>query len=245
MDTNEKKQVTQRQPSITGGKRGDVLLSDSKQKLDYEPSSNIFGLTPHALAEAGQPFVIFSPEKRVYVFVSHDLRAVGKSDPYVEARVDKFGSRNIFKFIKVSGAKNEFYIHNLDQNKYLYVSESSKGAMETWDMNLLASSVIPSNEEEKEKFLFEFEDEDEDGLFTISNRNRILYVSNHLAGNPPSNLVKVASKEKLRRLDSKYFQFALRDVRVGLFFLFSFIIAILSLFLKFSSTASFIALCKL
>lgn len=196
-----------------GGKRTSVLSTDLKRKLEYEPSSNIYGLSPFALAEAEQPFVIYSPERKVYLFVSHDLRAVGKNDPYIEARNDKFGSRNFFKFVKVAGTANKYYIHNVERNKYLYVSQSSRGAIGNWDSNLLASPEIPSDEQAKGSFIFEFGDEDGDGLFMIRNKDKLLYVSDNIAGgNPASNLVKAADRVKLERLDSKYFQFALKDV---------------------------------
>ena len=194
------------------GKRTNVISSDLKRKLDYEPSSNIFGLTPNALAEADYSFVIYNPDKRAYLFVSHDLREIGKNDPYVKARDDKFGSRNIFKLIRIPGSKDKFYIHCLDQNKYLHVSQSSKGILKYWNTNLLAASEIPINAGDKEDFIFKFDDDDGDGLFTISNKNKLVYVSEHMAGNPPSRLVKLAPKKELDRLDSKYFQFALKDV---------------------------------
>ena len=198
--------------SYNSGKRANVISSDLKRKLDYEPSSNIYGLTPNALAEADYPFVIYNPDKRVYLFVSHDLREIGKSFPYTEARDDKFGSRNIFKLIRVPGFKDKFYIHCLDQNKYLHVSQSSKGTVKYWNANLLAASEIPGNAGDKEGFIFKFDDDDGDGLFTIRNRNKLVYVSEHTVGNPPSKLVKLAPKTELDRFDSKYFQFALKDV---------------------------------
>ena len=209
---NKNNEATRRQASTNGGKRTSVVTSDLRRKLEYEPSSNIFGLTPNALAEADQPFVIYNPERKAYVFVSHELREIEQTDPYVEARNDKFGSRNIFKFVKVAGTRNKFYIHNLDQNKYLYVSQSKKGVIKYWNLNLLADSKISSDPKEKESYIFEFDDEDGDGLFTIRNKDKILYVSNHMVGNPPSNLVKLGDANEVDRLDSKYFQFALKDV---------------------------------
>jgi len=199
-------------PSASGGKRANVISSVLEQKLDYEPSSNIFGLTPDALAEADQPFVLYSPDKKLYMFVSHDSRVAEKNDSYVEARDDKFGSNNLFKLIRVPGKKGKFYIHSLRQNKYLYASQSSKGIFKNWNSNLLAASGISSSPNEKASFIFWFEDDDGDGLFTIRNGKKMLYVSENAVGNPPSNLLKLAAKKDLDRLDSKYFQLALKEV---------------------------------
>ena len=199
-------------PPASGGKRANVISSVLKRKLDYEPSSNIFGLTPYALAEADQPFVLYSPDKKLYMFVSHDSRVAEKNDSYVQARADKFGSNNLFKLIRVPGKKGKFYIYSLRQNRYLYASQSSKGIFKNWNPNLLAASGISSNPNEKASFIFCFEDDDGDGLFTIRNGKKILYVSENAVGNPPSNLLKLAAKKDLDRLDSKYFQFALTEV---------------------------------
>ena len=204
--------MNRRKTSAKGGKRTNVISSELKRKLEYEPSSNIFGLTPVALTEADISFVIYNPAKRVYMFVSHDLREAGKSEPYVEARDDKFGSRNIFKFIRIPGSDGKFYIHCLDQNKYLHASQASKGIIKYWKANLLAASEIPSDAQDKKGFIFQFEDDDGDGLFTIRNRNQYVYVSEHVVGIPPSRLVKLAPKNDLDGLDSKYFQFALKYV---------------------------------
>ncbi|XP_065051742.1 uncharacterized protein LOC135681290 [Rhopilema esculentum] len=199
--------------NIPARKRAKVhtSLKGTKRKLNYDAGSNIYGLTPESLAEAEQPFLIYNPDKKVYCYVSYDEKAVGEHSPYVEARADRFGARNLFKFVKVPATNGKFYIHNIDKNKYIFVSYSKPGLLKFWDSNLFAAESIPTEPDLKKRFMFEFEDEDGDGFYKIKNDGKYLYISSHTTGIPASNLVKATNGKNLKRWSSQYFQFALKE----------------------------------
>ena len=186
----------------------------SKRTLEYEKISNVVGLTPESLAEANQSFLIYNPSKELYLFVSKDYTITGKHNPYIEARGDREGERNVFLFKKVPNQDGKFHIFNVDREAYLYVSNSKSGFFGYWNNNVLASTDLPNEPDEAKKYVFEFEDDDGDGFYTIKNQGKSFYVSAHFLGIPPYRLVKATEQKELRRWESRFFQFALRDVRI-------------------------------
>ena len=185
----------------------------TKRKLDYDPGSDLFGLDPKVLADAGQEFLIYNPDKKVYVYVSKDMKATGKRVPYTEARSDRAGLRNIFTFEKVPGQDGKYYIKNKDTNKYLYVSNSKSGVIKYWNNNVLAADAVPADDSKK-KYIFEFKDEDGNGFYKIMNQGKSVYVSAHMLGIPMHRIVKATNQKELERWHSQFFQFALKEVRV-------------------------------
>ena len=183
----------------------------SERSLEYDPKSDIFGLTPKNLADTGQEFLIYNPDKKVFLFVSKDLKATGKHMPYVEARGDRDGLRNIFTFMKVPGQNGKYYIKNKDTDKFLYVSNSKSGFINYWNNNVLAADSVASDAS-KIKFIFDFEDEDGDGFYKIKNQGKSFYVSSHMLGIPMYRLVKATDQKELERWHSQFFQFVLKDV---------------------------------
>eukprot|EP00112_Aurelia_sp_Birch-Aquarium-sp1_P000987 Seg1095.15 transcript_id=Seg1095.15/GoldUCD/mRNA.D3Y31 product="hypothetical protein" protein_id=Seg1095.15/GoldUCD/D3Y31 len=182
----------------------------SERNLEYDPASDIFGLTPKNLADSGQEFLIYNPDKKVFLFVSKDIKATGKRMPYIEARGDRAGLRNIFTFMKVPGQDGKYYIKNKDTNKFLYVSKSKSGFIKYWNNNVLAADSV-ATDDSKTKYIFEFVDEDGDGFYEIKNQGKTFYVSSHMLGIPMHRLVKATDQKELERWNSQFFQFVLKD----------------------------------
>lgn len=180
----------------------------------------MLALTPDSLADAKQPFLIYNPDKKTYLFVSKDIKATGKKNPYVEARNDRLGRRNMFTFEEVKDQKDKYFIFNVELKAYLYVSNSKSGVVRYWNNNVLASTEKPTEADQLKKYIFEFEDDDGDGFYKIKNQEKYLYVSAHYFGVPANALVKATNQKELDRWDSKFFQFALKDVRHFLLLIF-------------------------
>ena len=181
--------------------------------LHYDTQSNLLGLTPQSVADVEQPVLIFSPSGEKYLFVSKDYKVTGKHNAYVEARGDRLGERNLFLIKKVPSEQNKYYIFNIKQNAYLYVSNSKSGFFGHWSNNLLASTGDPGTGTQKDKYIFEFEDEDGDGFYKIKNQDKYVYVSGHHHGIPSYSLLKAATSQYLKRSEAHFFQLTLRDVR--------------------------------
>ena len=192
-------------------KRGRIHTynTGNKRTLEYDTGSDVLGLTPESLASANQPFLLFSPDKKVFVFVSKDLKITGKHNPYVQARSDRLGLRNQFILNQVG---DKYTIFNTEQRKYIYVSNSKSGFIKYWNSNVLAADAVPDDATQKAKFLFEFEDSDGDGFYTIKNQDKYLYISMQHYGIPSYNMVKATNQREVERWDSRFFQFALREV---------------------------------
>ena len=200
----------------TTGKRRTRLQKSSgasKRTLHYDTQSNLLGLTPESVANVEQPVLIFNPSSKKYLFVSKDVKVTGVRNAYVEARGDRLGERNLFLIKKVPGQENKYYIFNIQQNSYVYVSNSKSGVVMHWNNNVLASTVDPDTATQKNKYIFEFEDEDGDGFYKIKNQDKYVYVSRHPHGLPSYPLVKAATGQYLRRYETKFFQLTLREVR--------------------------------
>ena len=187
----------------------------SKRALRYDQKSNLLGLTPQSVADVEQPVLIFSPSSEKYLFVSKDYKVTGKHNAYVEARGDRLGERNLFLIKEVSAQQNKYYIFNIQQNAYLYVSNSKSGVIKPWNNNVLASTGEPGTGAEKNKYIFEFEDKEGDGIYKIKNQDKYVYISGHLHGIPPYPLLKAATSQYLRRSETQSFQLTLREVRVS------------------------------
>ena len=166
------------------------------------------------MAEAQQPILLFSPASEKYLFVSKDYKVTGKHNAYTEARGDRLGKRNLFLIKKLPG-EDKFHIFNIEQNAYLYVSNSKSGFIGHWNKNVLASTVAPDNADSPEKFVFEFEDEDGDGFYEIKNQGLYLYVSRHYHGIPSYPLIKAATKDYLKRREVQFFQLTLKEVSLS------------------------------
>eukprot|EP00112_Aurelia_sp_Birch-Aquarium-sp1_P013581 Seg2885.2 transcript_id=Seg2885.2/GoldUCD/mRNA.D3Y31 product="hypothetical protein" protein_id=Seg2885.2/GoldUCD/D3Y31 len=191
-------------------KRGSIrrYKTGIKRTLEYDTGSDVLGLTPETLVAENQPFLLFNPDKKDFVFVSKDLKITGKHNAYVQARSDRLGLRNQFTLNKVG---DKYTIFNTDQRKYIYVSSSKSGFIKSWNNNVLAADAVPDDVTQKAKFLFEFEDSDGDGFYTIKNQDKYLYVSMQHYGIPLRNMVKATNQREVERWDSRFFQFALRE----------------------------------
>ena len=208
--------ATEVKGSKTGRKRGRLLKNAGawKRVLNYDTTSNLVGLTPESVEEAAQPVLIYNPSSEKYLFVSKDYKVTGKHNAYVEARGDRLGKRNLFLIKKVPAAQNKYYIFNIEQNAYMYVSNSKSGFILHWNQNVLASTGDPGDGADKQKYIFEFEDDDGDGFYKIKNQEKYVYVSGHRLGIPSYPLVKAATDEYLKRSEAQFFQLTLKDVRV-------------------------------
>ena len=197
-----------------GGKRS-RLQSDSdasKRTLDYDKESNLVGLSPESVAEVEQPVLLYNPLREKYLFVSKDYKATGKHNAYVEARGDRLGLRNTFLIKKVPNEQNKYFIFNVEQEAYMYMSNSKSGLFKYRNHNILASTGEPNAGGQVAKYIFEFEDENDDGFYKIKNQEKYLYVSDHLLGIPAYPLVKATNQKELARWQSQYFQIVLKEV---------------------------------
>ena len=180
--------------------------------MEYD-TSNILGLLPKTLEAKKQPFLIFNPSKKDFVFVSHDIKATGKRSShnnYVQARKGRDGERNLFLLEKAdkAGTVQQYYIKNIKMDRYLYVSNSKSGVWKYRNNNVLAAKEHGGND----KFKFIFEDEKKDGFYTIRNGEKYLYVSSQPWGIPTGWIVKATDQKEVERWDSRFFQFSLKYV---------------------------------
>ena len=195
----------------SGRKRGHVNYrhyeNATRRTLDYDTNSNILGLRPEILEAKKQPFLIFNPAEKDFLFVSLDITTHNK---YVQARGGRDEERNLFSLEKADRAGNvqRYYIKNIEMDRYLYVSKSKSGAFEYRNNNVLAAK----EHEGKDKFKFVFEDEKKDGFYTIKNGEKYLYVSSQPWGIPWGWIVKATDQKEVERWDSRFFQFSLKYV---------------------------------
>ena len=175
----------------------------------------MLGLTPESVADVEQPVLIFNPSSEKYLFVSKDYKVTGKHNAYIEARGDRLGERNLFLIKKVPNEQKKYYIFDIQQNAYMYVSNSKSGFFFHWNQNVLASTGDPGTGTQKDKYIFEFEDEDGDGFYNIKNQDKYVYVSRHRLGIPSYPLVKAATKQYLKRSEAHFFQLTLREVSIS------------------------------
>ena len=203
-------------------KRGKLFkVADAwKRVLNYDTTSNLVGITPESVGEAAQPVLIYNPSSKKYLFVSKDDKVTGKKNPYVEARDDRLGKRNLFLIKEVQKGQKKYYIFNIEENAYIYVSNSKSGVVRHWNQNVLASTGDPSKAADKQKYIFEFEDDDGDGFYKIKNQDKYIYVSRHLLGIPAYPLVKAGTDDHLKRSEAQFFQLTLKDVRPSFFYFF-------------------------
>ena len=111
--------------------------------------------------------------------------------------------------------QNKYYIFNIQQNVYLYVSNSKSGVLKYRNNNVLASTGEPGTGAQAEKYVFEFEDNNGDGFYQIKNQGKYVYVSRQRNGIPSNRLVKAATSQNLRRSETQFFQLTLREVRAS------------------------------
>ena len=186
--------------------------SGSKRHLGYDPGSNVAGIDPLTLADANQPFLIYSPKTELYLFMSNDKRVLGKKhNTYVEARSERFGGRN--EFIIEKSRTGKFYIRNIKTDRYVYVSSSTSGVLKWSSFNVLGSDEYPgslSDSNQKKKFEFVFEDDD-DGFYRIKNNGNYLFVSSDRVGIPANRIVEADVKNR-KRDQTQLFQFSLKEV---------------------------------
>lgn len=216
---NEKTIVIKDQPARKSQVRQQIFhhassksSSGSKRHLGYDPGSNVAGIDPLTLADANQPFLIYSPKTELYLFMSNDKRVLGKKhNTYVEARSDRFGGRN--EFIIEKSRTGKFYIRNLKTDRYVYVSSSTSGVLKWSSFNVLGSDEYPgslSDSNQKKKFEFLFEDDD-DGFYRIKNNGNYLFVSSDRVGIPANRIVEADLKNR-KRDQTQLFQFSLKEV---------------------------------
>ena len=202
-----------------------------RRTLEYDPGSNVAGINPASFVDAQnvprpQPFLIYSPKSKKYLFMSKDKKILGKRNTYLEARSNRDGDRN--KFILEPAAQHappQYYIKNVQTNKYLYVSNSKKGFVGITSNNVLGSTEDPNDEgmdaDRREKFKFEFEEAD-DGFYRIKgNGDKYLFVSHdrHWVPTFRPNRVIEADTRNRRQAQTQLFQFTLYEASIIILFL--------------------------
>lgn len=147
-------------------------------ELNFDKTSNVIKVDPSVLAEAEEEFLIYSPVKRSYIFMSKDPSISDKLHTKLEAHEAREFDRNIFKLKKIEG-KDCYHILNIKTEKFVYVSGD----------HVLGMGGDPSSHHDVDRFVFAFEKDAESGCFMIKNAGKFLHISDTVAGIPPCHVI--------------------------------------------------------
>ena len=171
-------------------------------ELNLDKTSNIIKVDPSALAEAEEEFLIYSPVKSSYIFMSKDPSISDKLHTKLEAHETRVFDRNLFRLKKIEG-KDSYHILNIKTEKFVYVSGD----------HVLGMGGDPSSHHDAERFEFAFEKDAESECFMIKHAGKFLHISGTVAGIPPCHVIH--TKDEVTD-GSNIFQLTLEKVCVVL-----------------------------
>eukprot|EP00794_Sanderia_malayensis_P017734 gene17734-19507_t len=174
------------------------MANSEPGKEEYEldkSSSDIIGIDPRLLAKADEDFMIYSPKRSQYVFMSKDPAITHKLHTKVETREDRNSRRTMFKLIKVED-KDCYYMYNMKTEKYVHLSGD----------DVLGATGKPEEHGDVSHFQLTFEQVGKTGCYRIKCNGSHFYVSSSTAGFPP-NFVMHASTDDQEGME--VFQFVL------------------------------------
>ena len=202
-DIKESK-VSQRSTLGGAAKKTDIL--------EYDQESNVLGLDPKVLADADQPFLIYSPKEKKYLYMSHDIVVFGKHNTHLEARSGRDGKRNLFKLKETIKDSGKYNLFNIETKKYIYVASSTTGVFKWASNNVLGSDIEPDKQNHPKKFDFTFDGND-DGFYRIKNDDKALFVAIFRSGIPSHNIIEADSQDR-NRDQTNLFQLVLKEVSI-------------------------------
>lgn len=166
--------------------------------LKLDTMSNVIKIHPHVFAECNEEFLIYSPIKETYMYMSKSPSLRHHLHSKVEMHANRKSERNFFKLEKVEG-KDSYYLLNIDTGKKVYVEGN----------NVRGVSGNPADHPHLGDFEFTFECYGQTGCFYIKNGGKYIYVSRNTSGIQLHHLVH--AQERIHD-DSHVFQFVLEKV---------------------------------
>lgn len=166
-----------------------------KDDLNLDKTSNVVGIDPRLLAAADEEFLIYSPTKSSYVFMSKDPSLAAMMHTKLEVKSNRDSQRNFFKLIKIH-EEDAFYLKNTKTEKFVYISGE----------HVLGMTGDPSEHEDKSKFVFQFEAIDGNACYKIKNGKHYLFVSKTTSGIPPNHVIHTSTEADN---EANIFQFVL------------------------------------
>ena len=147
-------------------------------ELKFDKRSNVTKVDPSILAEAEEEFLIYSPAKCTYLFMSKDPSISDKLHTKLEAHETREFDRNLFKLKKVEG-KECYHLLNVKTEKFVYISGD----------HVLGMGGDPCSHHDVDRFEFAFEKDVESGCFIIKHAGKSLHISDTVAGIPPCHVI--------------------------------------------------------
>ncbi len=168
--------------------------------LQLDNTCDVSGIDPSLLAAADERFLIFSPTKSSYMFMSKDPSLSDGMHTKLEVREKRESSRNFFKLMKVD-QKDAYYLYNVATEKFVYVHVNGEGVH--------GVTGQPADHGDGAKFEFQFEAVKKTGCYKIKNNDNCLFVSSSVAGIPPNHVVHANA---YKHDGTDIFQFVLEKV---------------------------------
>ena len=179
----------------------ECLFAVEKDDLNLDKTSNVVGIDPRLLAAADEEFLIYSPTKSSYVFMSKDPSLAAMMHTKLEVKSNRDSQRNFFKLIKIH-EEDAFYLKNTKTEKFVYISGE----------HVLGMTGDPSEHEDKSKFVFQFEAIDGNACYKIKNGKHYLFVSKTTSGIPPNHVIHTSTEADN---EANIFQFVLEKVNIA------------------------------
>eukprot|EP00794_Sanderia_malayensis_P000618 gene618-1280_t len=181
--------------------------------LVFDKVSDITDVTPETLEKANQPFMLYSPVTKKFVFVANDKTTTGlKRRNHVEAHSERYDERNMFTLKKA--VNKAYYIHCVKKNMDLYVSNSKSGVVGHRSNDVLAvdSDADTKDKPATTKLYVEFEGDVQSGLYRLKTGDKYWFVSNDRS--LTLNRVVEADTKYREKSQTQMFQLVIKDPAV-------------------------------